>query len=311
MVIVTILYLAVVYLLFFKFKVLPWNGLTKGLTTVVGTIILTGFLVGLQGLTPSSTQAIISGRVLEIAPQVSGRVLEVPVEPNVVVEAGDVLFTIDPIPYEARVEELTARLALSNLRLEQYRNLAAKKAGTEFQVEQTEAEVKQLTAQLKGAEFDLANTVVTAPAHGMVPRMFLVPGMQVSPSRSVFTFVDTDQLVVGALFQQKALQAAKVGDTALVNFPALPGMVYEAEVIAMPRAIGEGQMMASGQLPTVQTQRMTRVYPIYISLPEDFPPEMRRIGLAATVYIHTEGAGIVGIVAIILQWIGTSMDAIV
>ena len=311
MLIVTVLYLAIVYLLFFKFELLPWNSITKGLTAVVGTVILTGFLVGLQGLTPSSTQAIVSGRVLEVAPQVSGRILDVQVEPNVVVQAGDVLFTIDPIPYEARVEELTARLALSNLRLEQYRKLAAKSAGTEFQVEQTEAEVKQLTAQLKGAEFDLANTVVTAPADGMVPRLFLVPGMQVSPSRSVFTFVDTDQLVIGALFQQKALQAAKVGDTALINFPAFPGVVYEAEVIGLPRAIGEGQMMATGQLPTVQTQRMTRVYPIYISLPEDVPPELRKIGLAATVYIHTEGAGIVGIVAVILQWIGTSMDAIV
>jgi len=311
MLIVTVLYLAIVYVLFFKFSLLPWNGLTKGLTAVVGAIILTGFLVGLQGLTPSSTQAIVSGQVLEVAPQVSGRVLEVSAEPNKVVDAGDVLFSIDPIPYEARVEELRSRLALSKLRLEQYQELAASRAGTEFQVEQTEAEVKQLTAQLKGAEFDLANTVVIAPARGMVPRMFLVPGMQVSPSRAVFTFVNTDQLLIGALFQQKALQTVKVGDTALINFPAIPGVVYEAEVIAMPKAIGEGQMMATGQLPTVQTQRMTRVYPIYISLPEDFPPEMRNIGIAATVYIHTEGAGIVGIVAVILQWIGTSIDAII
>ena len=61
----------------------------------------------------------------------------------------------------------------------------------------------------------------------------------------------------------------------------------------------------------VQTQRMTRVYPVYMTLPEDFPPDMRKVGLAATIYIHTEGAGVVGIVAIILQWIGTSMDAII
>jgi multidrug resistance efflux pump len=311
MVIVSILYGAIVYLLFFKFKLLPWNSVTKGLTAVVGTIILTGFLVGLQGLTPSSTQAIVTGRILEIAPHVSGRIVDVPVTPNTVIEAGDVLFTIDPIPFEARAEELRARLALSNLRLEQYKLLAARSAGTEFQVEQTEAEVKQLTAQLKGAEFDLANTVVTAPAKGMVPVLFLVPGMQVSPSRSVITFVDTDELLIGALFQQKALQAVKVGDTAKINFPVLPGVIYEAEVIAIPNAIGEGQWMASGQLPSVQQQRMTRVYPIYLSLPEGFPPEMRKIGLAATVYIHTDGAGIVGIVAVILQWVGTSLDAII
>jgi hypothetical protein len=34
------------------------------------------------------------------------------------------------------------------------------------------------------------------------------------------------------------------------------------------------------------------------------------VGLAASVTIHTEGAGVVGIVAVVLQWVGTSLDAI-
>ena len=311
MVIVSALYLAIVYLLFFKFKLVRWNGLTKALTAVVGVVILTAFLVGLQGLTPSSTQGIIAARILEVSPQVSGRIISVEVEPNIVIEEGDVLFTIDPIPFEARVQELEARLKLAELRLGQYEELVAARAGSEFQLEQTQAEIEQLEALLIGARFDLDNTVVRAPARGMVPRLFLKEGMQVSPSRAVLTFTDTDELFVAGLFQQKALQNVKAGDVALINFPALPGQVFEAEVVTVPNAIGEGQWMASGQLPTTQTQRMTRVYPVYMTLPEDFPPDMRKVGLAATIYIHTEGAGVVGIVAIILQWIGTSMDAII
>ena len=311
MVIVTVLYLAVVYLLFFKFKLLPWNGLTKGLTALVGTIILTAFLVGLQGLTPSSSQGIVTARIVEVAPQVSGRITSVSVAPNVVVEEGAVLFTIDPIPFEARVQELEAKLKLSNLRLGQYQELAAVGAGSEFQLEQTEAEIEQLEASLKGARFDLANTVVRAPAKGIVPRLFLKPGMQVSPSKSVLAFTDTEALFIGGLFQQKAIQNVKVGDVALVNFPALPGEVFETKVLSVPNAIGEGQWLASGQLPNVQTQRMTRLYPVYMALPENYPDELRKVGFAATIYIHTEGAGVVGIVAVILQWIGTSMDAII
>ncbi len=45
--------------------------------TIVGVIILAGFLVGLQGLTPASVQGAITGRIVEIAPQVSGRVVTV------------------------------------------------------------------------------------------------------------------------------------------------------------------------------------------------------------------------------------------
>jgi multidrug resistance efflux pump len=222
-----------------------------------------------------------------------------------------VLFTIDPILFESRVAELEARLQLALLRLEQYQKLAASKAGTEFQVQQSEAEVEQLEALLVGARFDLDNTVVRAPARGKAPRVLLKPGMQVSSLRSVLTFVDTSELVIGGQFQQKALFNVKPGDKALVNFPALPGQVFEAEVIGIPGAIGDAQMLASGQLPSIQQFTMTRLYPVFITMPEDFPDELRKIGLAASVTIHTEGAGVVGIVAVVLQWVGTSMDAII
>jgi multidrug resistance efflux pump len=292
MVIITTLYLMLVYLLFFKFKLLPWNKISQGLTVLVGVVILSAFLVGLQGLTPSSVQGAITGRIVEIAPQVSGRVITVEAEPNNRVDAGAVLFSIDPVSFESRVDELEARLALAQLRL------------------QSESEVKQLEASLVGARFDLDNTVVRAPATGIVPRVFLQPGMRVSPLKSVLTFVDTDKLAIGAQFQQKALINVKLGDKALVNFPALPGQVFETTVIDIPGAIGNAQMLASGQLHSIEQFNMTRLYPVFIAVPDDFPDELRKVGLAASVTIHTEGAGVVGIVAIVLQWVNTSMDAI-
>ena len=111
MVLITTLYIALIWLLFFKFKWLPWNKLTQALCLIIGVVILSGFLVGLQGLTPASTQAVIAGRVVEIAPQVSGRVTSVPVQAMQVIEEGDVLFKIDPTAYQARVDDLEARLA--------------------------------------------------------------------------------------------------------------------------------------------------------------------------------------------------------
>jgi multidrug resistance efflux pump len=134
--------------------------------------------------------------------------------------------------------------------------------------------------------------------------------MNVSPSRAVITFVDTSELAISAQFQQKALINVKAGDKALVNFPALPGQVFEVQVIGVPGAIGNAQLLASGQLQSVEQFKMTRLYPVMISLPDDFPDELRKVGLAASVTIHTEGAGVVGIVAVILQWVGTSLDAV-
>ena len=168
----------------------------------------------------------------------------------------------------------------------------------------------QLEAQLLATEFDLKNTVVRAPARGIVPRVILRPGMQVSSSRAVLTFVDIDALVIAAQVQQKAIENIQLGDTAMVNFPAFPGRVYEAKVIGLPRAIGDAQALATGQLPVMQHYQMTRLYPLYISIPEELPGELQNIGFAAKVYIHTEGAGAVGIVATVLQWVGASLDLV-
>jgi multidrug resistance efflux pump len=310
MVIVSLLYGLLVYLLCFKFKIVPWNKVTQYVVVLIGVIILTGFLVGLQGLTPSSTQAAITGRLAEIAPEVTGRVTRVVIQPNVPVESGDVLFEIDPTPYQASVDELNARLELARLRLGQYQELAEQSAGSRFQLEQAQYDVEQLEAQLVRAEFNLANTTVRASDPGIVPRNFLEQGSQVVAGRAVMTFVDTSRLSIVGQFQQKALQHVKEGDRALVNFPALPGRVFETEVVAVPSAIGDAQVLASGQLPSIQQAQMTRLYPIYIAIPEDFPADLEKMGLAATVYIHTEGAGVVGIVAIVLQWVGTSLDAV-
>lgn len=370
MVIITALYLLFVYLIFHKFKLLPWNKVSKAICLVIGVLILSAFLVGLQGLTPSSTQAIISGPVTEIAPQVSGRVIEVPAEPNVELDPGTVIYRIDPVPYQYRVDQLTAQLVdteagvaqlketydaarsqseatlaqleLTQLRRSQAEELVARDAGTRFELEQyqsqeqqltaqleanraneqaaylnltssvgdTQSKVAQVLAQLESAQYDLANTEIKTPGPGIVTQLVLRPGMQASPLRAIAIFVYTEEDRVVGLFQQKALQAVQIGDTAKMNFPALPGRVFQGEVMSIPAAVGEGQFIA-GQLGWTTDQRMTRLYPIVMTIPHEFPLELRKVGLAASITIHTENAGVVGIVADVLQWVGTSLDAVI
>ena len=307
MIFVLCVYAALVYLIFFRFRCLPRNPFTVGTTVMIGVVLVLGVFTALRILTPGTVQAAVTTRIVEIAPQVSGRIDKVLVERSVIVEAGTPLFTIDPTLYQARVDELEARLELSKLRSAQFAELAEAKAGSEFQLQQVEAETRQIEATLAGARFDLDNTTVRAPTRGMVPRLFLKEGLQVSPSRSALAFMDTSELMVAGLYQQAALQNVKVGDLARVNFPALPGMVFETEVVAIPTAIGDAQLISSGQLNKVAEMQTTRLYPIYVALPEDVPVQVKRVGVAATVYIVTENAGAFGGVAAMLQWIGASL----
>ena len=225
-------------------------------------------------------------------------------------EDGAVLFTIDPTLYQSRVDALEASLSLAKLRQEQFAELADADAGSRFQYQQSVAEAAQLEAQLAGARFDLANCEVRAPSKGMVPRLFLKEGQQVSPGRSVIAFMNTESMVVNGVFNQIGLQHVKIGDTAMVSFPALPGRLFESEVVIVPTAIGEGQLIASGVLHRTSAYQAVRTYPIAVALPEDVPDEMRKAGVAALVYIHTEDAGPISGVAKMLQFIASSMTII-
>lgn len=305
------LYFALVYLVFFKFRWLPLNTVTKTIIVGLGVFIFLSVLTALRTLTPTTIQGAVTTRIVEIAPQVSGRINKVLIQKSVIVEPGTVLFTIDPTTYQARVDEIEAQLTLVRLRVEQYGKLATSGAGSKFEFEQAQVETRKLEAKLIGARFDLDNTLVRAPSQGMVPRLFLKEGVQVSPSKAVMTFLDTTELTISGLFQQAALQNVRVGDRATVSFPALPGQVFESKVVKIPEAIGDVQFMASGHLPVVGQVQTTRLFPIYVALPDDFPDHIKKVGLAANVTIHTQGAGAISVVALALQWIGISLAILV
>jgi multidrug resistance efflux pump len=95
MLIIILLYVGAAWLLFFRFKLLPWNWPWRIVTVLLGCAIVAIFIALLNTLTPSGRIAVV-GRVIEVTPNVSGSVTSIPVEPNVFVKTGAILFQIDP-----------------------------------------------------------------------------------------------------------------------------------------------------------------------------------------------------------------------
>jgi multidrug resistance efflux pump len=82
------------------------------------TLIILGAIVALylysiiaDRMTPYTSQATVQAFIVRMAPEVSGRVQEVPVSDNQKVKAGDILFRIDPQTYEIALKQADARLA--------------------------------------------------------------------------------------------------------------------------------------------------------------------------------------------------------
>jgi multidrug resistance efflux pump len=180
------------WLVFIKFKWLPWTFVSQVITITIPIVALTILILVLNIVAPSSHDVRVVNYVIPINPPVRGLIVDVPIEPNRPIKKGDVLFKIDPVPYEIAVANaeanivnlrkqlkslqsstavITSRAALARKRSDQFTELAGAGAGNKFDQEQAETDVtnlkgeynasaskeESLQAQIEAAEAQLAD----------------------------------------------------------------------------------------------------------------------------------------------------------
>jgi multidrug resistance efflux pump len=113
-----LLYVSICYVVFkvFKIPINQWSLATAALGGIVGIVLL---LLIMNYNHPFTTNARIYFSVTPILPAVRGRVIEVPAQANTPLKEGDVLFRIDPKPYENAVAQKKAALAESEQNVKQ------------------------------------------------------------------------------------------------------------------------------------------------------------------------------------------------
>jgi len=141
MLIVALLYFLLIWLVFFKLKILPWNWAWGAAAGILGVVIVAVFLALLNTLAPSGRMVVI-GRVVEVTPNVTGVITEIAAAVDVPLKAGSLLFQIEKAPYEAKVKQLKAAVVDARQKVEQLR----------AQVEVAVADAKGLASQLEYAE---------------------------------------------------------------------------------------------------------------------------------------------------------------
>lgn len=239
-------YLAILYLLV-RFKVVPFNLFWKISPILVLALLMIGLFIPMEWGAPSG-DVLVARHSVQIVPDVAGEVVEVPVAPNTPIKANDVLFRIDPAPFQAQVDAIAAQLKFSQTRLAEMTQLAERQAGRMFDVEQRQAEVDQLKAQLDGARWNLEKTVVRAPADGYVTNIALRKGARVAslPLTPVMAFIDTSETIIGTEIAQNAARYIEAGQPVEVTFKFLPGQIHKAHVETVLQAVSTGQFQPSG-----------------------------------------------------------------
>jgi len=220
-------------------------------TAVLGGVVLIGSLILLMNYNhPYSEIARQYFVTTPIVPNVTGQVIEVPVAGNQPLEAGDILFKLDPTPFQARVASLEARVSAAREEYERTEKLFKASAGSKRDFDLAAANLEDLRGQLAEAEYNLEQTTVRAPSKGYVTQVILRPGMRAAslPLRPVMIFVSGEEHYMVAWFRQNSLLRLKAGYEAEVAFDGVPGTVFEGEVATVVPALAEGQVQATGNL---------------------------------------------------------------
>jgi multidrug efflux system membrane fusion protein len=145
---------------------------------------------------------------VEIRPRVSGYITAVNFTPGAEVKKGQVLFVIDPRPYQAEAEraEAAARSArakaeLARLELNRAERLLGDKAIAQREYDASASSLKQLDAdarafqaQAEAARLNLSYTRVTAPIDGRVSKAEITLGNLVDASAVLTSIVSLDRI---------------------------------------------------------------------------------------------------------------------
>ena len=167
---------------------------------------------------------------VDLRARVSGFLRERKFDAGAEVSKGDILYLIEPEPFEAALEQRQAQLesAVAThdnavFTLKRYKDLEAKQAASTAQLDQKIADEKTAAAGIaaakaavEDAKINLSYTKVVAPISGRIGRSSIDPGNLVGPDSGVLaTLVRTDKMY--ALFpvtQRQLLEAKKNGDDA-------------------------------------------------------------------------------------------------
>jgi membrane fusion protein (multidrug efflux system) len=181
---------------------------------------------------------------ITVTAKVAGIIERIGFEEGQKVKAGDVLVTLDAQERRADIEQAAAEINRATAqrnevatRLERAQALRRTGAGTEAQVEDLTAQVKTLEsaiasaeAQKKAAEARLEDQIIRAPFAGRVGTRSVSLGAYVSPGTRITTLDDLSKVRLDFAVPEKLLGRLEPGQTVNAVSAAYPGRVFTGAV---------------------------------------------------------------------------------
>ena len=250
-------------------------------------------------------------QVIQVTPRVTGMVVKIHVTDNQKVKTGDLLFEIDPSPYQIKLNQAESRLTRTKeaakgtkIEFDRVKSIYAKDKGAVSQKDlvrnetnyyKSLADIDTSVESVNTAKLNLSFTKVFAEVDGYVSNINFQIGSQASANKAILALVDENAYWVFGFFREDSIPSVEVGDTAKVTLLAYPDTPLSGKVESIAWGISHsdgnpGSNLLPSVKPVFQWIRLAQRIPVRIKL-DTLPEDVKlRFGLTASVMILKEEA---------------------
>lgn len=255
---------------------------------------------------PWTRDARVAAEIVQVAPDVSGTVVDLRVVNNQRVQKGDVLFVVDPDRYTLAVQRAQAALDSQEAQTAQLEADAERRArlGTnaisveakqqaESAAQAARAAVEQADAALATAKLDLERTTVRSPVNGYISSLTLRQGAYATAGKQVMAIVDADSFHVRGYFEETKIPRIRLDDRVEIRLMGVSAPL-EGHVESIDRAIADREISLNSTYqivdvnPTFSWVRLAQRIPVRIAIDKVPDGVFLASGMTATVEVMPE-----------------------
>lgn len=245
----------------------------------------------------------IRAELVNITPEVSGKIIAVNIRDNQKVQKGDMLFSLDPTPFKIALDNTQAALAKAESDLAKANHEAARRSNlppnvisaesldeARLNAQAMKAAYKVAQANLAQAQWNLEHTNIYAPTEGYITNLATRVGNYASTGAPLVALVDINSFYAIGYFEETKLRHIKTGSAADItlyngNIP------LKGEVESIGRAIYDQSVDASDDMlmnvkPNVPWVRLAQRIPVRIRLTQVPEGTLLVAGTTCTISIH-------------------------
>ena len=299
---ISLIYASFYFLVFGK-GLVKKNSRNISIFVGVGVVLIGAIVFSWLTVAPTTKDGRVFQYVISIVPKVAGEVIEVPAKPLVPIREGDVLFLIEPDPFQASadrfdasIEQARATRRLAQIEVDRNKELVKRSAAAQRDLDRwnaeldgAEAAIRSLQAQLANAQWELEQTTVRAPHDGYIVNLQVRPGAAVRSfaATPAMSYISDELKEIVASFSQSSIRKIQVGDPAEMVFAMYPGEVFSGTVSHVVKATGTAQLGVSGSIPVMTGSPAAGRYVVRVTLDDQAVLDRLPQGASCSVAVYT------------------------